>query len=441
MTAAYTLTLAAFLLLGGALGDRYGRRRLFVVGVVWFGVASLACAASPSAAALVAARALQGVGAALLTPVSLAILQTSFVSAERSKAVGAWTGLGGLATAAGPVVGGYLVSAAGWRWVFVVNVPMALAAAALALRAVPESEDREGGRLDTAGAVLAVVWLAALAASVIRAPEVGWSAPGTLALLGAGLVALLAFLRVEATAARPMLPLHLFGRAQFTAVNAVTFAVYTALTGALFLLPAVLQVQAGYSALESGLAMLPVTTAMLVLSAPSGALAARIGPRLQMSLGPLVIAGGLVALGSAARPGDYLTTLAPAVVVFGLGLAITVAPLTWTALASVEERYAGLASAVNNGVARAAGLLAVAVVPSLVGLGPHSLTYGAGLAQGFREALLVGAGLCALGGALAAVTIRNPPSPATEGPTEFHCALDAPPPRGGQPSRAGSLGG
>src|SRR6266540_3653993 len=319
----YTLSLAGLLLLGGALGDYFGRRRVFVVGVVWFAAASLLCGTAPSSGVLVAARILQGVGGALLTPGSLAILEATFASEDRSRAIGAWSGFGGVASAIGPFLGGWLIEAVSWRLVFFINLPLAVAVVAIAVRHVPESRDETvSGRLDYPGAALVTLGLTGLTFGLIRAGSAGWTAPAVLA----------------------------------------------ALAGGLFLLPVELQVVAGYSPIASGAALLPVTFIMLALSERSGALATRIGPRLQMSLGPMVIAAGMVMLTQIGPTGTYLTTVLPGVVVYGLGLAINVAPLTSTVLAAAPAEHAGIASAVNNDVARTAGLIAVAVLPVAAGI-------------------------------------------------------------------------
>jgi len=440
VTTAYVLTLSAFLLLGGALGDRYGRRRIFQIGVVWFAAASVLCAIAPTAGVLIAARAVQGIGAALLTPGSLAILQASFAPADRSKAIGAWSGLGGLATAAGPVLGGWLVDAASWRWVFLVNLPMALATVLIAARQVPESRDEEqaqrGGRLDVGGAALAVIWLGALALALIGAPERGWTAPATLVQLAAAGAAFVAFLALERAVTDPLLPLEVFRETRFSAVNAVTFVVYGALTGGLFLLPIVLQVGAGYSPLESGLATLPITAIMLVGSAPSGALATRIGPKLQLSVGPALVGLGLFLL-RGAGDGAYVTTVLPGLIVQGIGLAVTVAPLTAVALDAAPPQHAGVASAVNNNVARAAGLIAVAVLPGVVGLDAGAFTSGEGLSAGYRMAMDLSALGCLAGGVLAALTIDNRLA-ATPDVPDYHCAVEGPPPS--RPARVEAAG-
>ena len=402
----YAVTLAAFLLLGGALGDRYGRRRIFAIGVVWFMVASVACGLAPTVGTLIAARAMQGVGGALLTPASLAIIEASFRSDDRSRAIGAWAALGGLATAAGPLLGGYLIAVGSWRWVFFINVPVVAAVLAVTARHVPESRDPSAPRrVDAVGAGLAVVFLAALSYGLIEGPTSGWGSPAVVACLA---VAAVSAGRpgcwAERRLANPLLPLYLFARRQFSAANAVTFVVYGALGGALFLLPVDLENVAHYSPLDAGLSLLPVTAIMLAFSSRSGRLAPRIGPRLQMSAGPVVAGGGLLLLMRAATPGSYVVQVLPAVVVFGAGLAITVAPLTATALGAADPEHAGIASAVNNVVARAAGLMAVAVLPLLAGLtGAHALA-PAHFAAGFRTAL-------AMAGGAASPAACWPPSP------------------------------
>lgn len=427
----YSLTLAAFLLLGGSLGDRLGRKRMFSVGVIWFAVASMCCGFAPNAGVLIGARVLQGIGGALLAPASLAILQASFRPDDRSRAIGAWSGLGGVATAAGPLLGGYLIIAGSWRWVFFINLPVAAAVLVVAARHVPESRDPStAGHVDSPGAGLAVLFLAGLTYGLIEAPSHGWTSPAVLAsLVVAGLTGPV-FLVVEHASANPMLPLGVFRTRQFSGANAVTFIVYGALGGALFLLPVELQLVVHYSPLGSGLALLPVTVIMLALSARSGKLAARIGPRLQMTAGPVVVGAGLLLLTRATHNGNYAAWVLPAVTLFGLGLAITVAPLTATAMGAAPAEHAGVASAVNNVVARAAGLLAVAILPLLAGITGAAALEPHRLATGFREAMIIAGLTCAAGGLLAAATIRNPPGAPGLGHTHlrsYHCALDGPP--------------
>jgi EmrB/QacA subfamily drug resistance transporter len=429
----YTLTLAAFLLIGGSLGDRFGRRKVYLIGIVWFALASAACGLAPTALFLIVTRLLQGVGAALLTPGSLAILEASFVPQDRARAIGAWSGLGGVAVAAGPLIGGYLITAASWRWIFFINVPLAAAVVGLGARHIPESRDATvTGKIDYAGAAAAVVFLAGITFAFIEAPSLGWSSPAVLTMTAIGVLGLAAFLVREHQAAAPMLPLSLFTERQFAATNAVTFIVYAALTGATFLLPVVLQVVSGYSPLASGLAFVPLTVIMLALSARSGQLAARIGPRLQMSVGPVVVGVGLAMLSLATSGASYVVYVLPGVVVFGLGLAITVAPLTSTAMSSAPAEHSGIASAVNNDVARFGGLLAVAILPALAGITGRAYLHPAALAAGFRTAALICGAMCAAAGVLAAFTITNParvPRPAgAPAPEEcLHCGLDAPP--------------
>lgn len=406
----YSLTLAAFLLLGGSLGDRFGRRRVFSVGVVWFALASAACGLAPDASVLIVARIFQGVGGAMLTPASLAILQASFRPKDRPRAIGAWSGLGGLATAAGPLVGGYLIAAGSWRWVFFINVPIAVAVLAVAARHVPETRDPSvTGRLDTVGAALAVVFLTGMTYGLIEGPTHGWTSPAVLTGLAGAAVAAPVFIVTERSRANPMLPLVMFRERQFSAANAVTFVVYGALGGALFLLPVELQLVSHYTALRSGLSLLPVTAIMLVFSARSARLAARIGPRLQMSLGPVVVGAGLIGLTRATDGRAYAAYVLPAILVFGIGLALTVAPLTSTALGAAPPEHAGVASAVNNVIARAAGLIAVAVLPLLAGITGTAALRPTTFAAGFRIAATIAGLTCATGGIVALAVIRNPP--------------------------------
>src|SRR6266851_405777 len=440
---AYTLTLAGLLLLGGTLGDSYGRRKLFVIGTIWFAVASLLCGLAPDAPVLIAARALQGVGGALLTPGSLAILQASFAEDDRSAAIGAWSGLGGVATAIGPFLGGWLIGAVSWRLVFLINLPLAAVVVAIAARHVPETKSPGPvPRLDVRGAACISGALAGITYGLIAASSDGWGSAAVLVPLGVGAVLLGLFVLVEAKEPEPMLPLGVFASRQFSAANAVTFVVYAALGGLLFLVPVVLQVAHRYSPIEAGTSLLPVTFIMLLLSSRSGALAARIGPRLQMSVGPLVLAASLLLFTRISDSGDYLTAVLPAVVVFGLGVAIMVAPLTATALAAAPADHAGVASAVNNDVARVGGLIAVAVLPALAGITGNSYLHSAALAHGFKMAAWIAAAFCAAGGVLAAATIRNPSKAvcAETTPLDSHCGLEAPPLRSLVPVRLTNTG-
>jgi EmrB/QacA subfamily drug resistance transporter len=400
----YLLSLSALLLLGGALGDRLGRRRVFLVGLGLFTVASLACGLAPTGPVLIAARLLQGVGGALLIPGSLALIDAVIRREDRGRAIGTWAGLSGVAAALGPFLGGWLVDAASWRWVFLINVPLAAVAAVVTVRHVPESRDTAAtGRLDVAGAVAVSLGLGGVVFALIEAPVHGWTAT-TVVPLVVGVLALAAFPVVERRASAPLVPLTLFRSAQFTGANLVTLAVYTALGGALFLLSLQLQQSLGWSALAAGLAFLPFTLIMLLFSSRVGALAQRIGPRWPMTIGPLVTAAGLALLVRVTPGAGYLTGVLPGVVVFGLGMALTVAPLTSTVLASVSEDHVGAASGANNAVSRVASLLAVAVLPLAVGLD------GAGtgpLGTGFPRAMLICAALCLVGSVIAFVTIRR----------------------------------
>ncbi len=423
---AYTLTLAGFLLLGGSLGDRLGRRRVFVAGVVWFAAASALCAVAPNAGTLILARALQGFGGALMTPGSLAIIQASFRAEDRAAAIGAWSGLGGVAIAIGPFLGGWLVESVSWRLIFLINLPLAAVVVWAARRHVPESRDPEAsGPLDLAGAALAALGLAGVTHAVTQAGN-GWGAPIVLASGVGGLAALVTFGVVERRAANPILPFGLLRSRQFVAANVVTFAVYAALGGSLFLLPIQLQRVAGFSALEAGMALVPLTIVMLLLSARAGRLAQRAGPRLPMTVGPLVAAAGLALLAQVTESSTYAGSVLPGVTVLGLGLALTVAPLTATVLASAREQHAGVASAVNNDVARVAGLLAVAGLPLLAGLSGSTYADPVELSRGFHRAMWITAAACALGGGLAWRTISPTPATPAVGEPTTSCPLDAP---------------
>ncbi|MGD9486248.1 MFS transporter [Streptomyces sp. TRM70308] len=404
---AYMLTLAGLILLGGTLGDRYGRRRVFLVGIVWFALASLLCGLAWNAGVLVAARALQGVGGALLTPGSLALIQATFHPDDRARAVGAWSGLGGVAAAVGPFLGGWLVDGPGWRWVFWLNVPLALVCVPVALRHVPETRDpNASGRFDVSGAALAALALGGVTYALIATPEQGAS-PVVLGTAVGGAVCGAAFVALERRLRHPMVPPSVFASRQFTAVNAVTLGVYAAFGGFFFLSVVQLQVVLGWSALAAGTALLPTTVLMLLLSARSGALGQRIGPRLPLTVGPLLCAGGMLLMTRVGPDASYGVDVLPALLVLGAGMVLLVAPLTATVLASVDVARAGLASGVNNAVARAAGLLAVAALPLLAGMGPEAYREPAAFDAAFRTAMVWCAGLLVVAAAVAWLTVRR----------------------------------
>lgn len=394
----YVLTLASFILISGSLGDRFGRRRVFVIGTVWFAAASLACGLAPDTGTLIAARVLQGVGAALLTPGSLAILQSSFVPDDRPRAIGAWAGLSGLAGVIGPFLGGWIVQFASWRWVFLINLPLAALVVAVSRRHVPESADGDAvPHLDLAGAVLGVIGLGGLTYGLTAWPERGPGDPVVVTSIVVGLAGMTAFVASQARGRYPMLPLALFRSRVFSATQVETFLLYAALAGFLFFVTVTLQVVSGYPPLAAGLASLPTTLLLIVFSSRSGALSARIGPRLPMGVGPLICAVGAVLLAGIGPDAPYVTSVLPGVLLMGVGLVLFVAPLTATALASAPDRLAGTASGVNNAVARAAALFAVAVLPLVAAVGTD-LTDAAALEPAHSIAMLVCAGLFAAGG-------------------------------------------
>ncbi len=401
----YLLTLSALLLLGGALGDEYGRKRMFIIGLVWFTAASVLCGIAPSIGALIAARALQGVGGALLVPGSLALITASFRSQDHGSAIGAWSGLTGVATSIGPFLGGWLVDAVSWRLVFLINVPLAAAALWVTVRHVPESHDPHAGkRPDFAGAATATIGLAGVVFALIQGPADGWS-PLVIAAGIVGAAALVAFPFIELRVRSPLVPLGIFKSRQFSGANGTTFVVYAALGVALFLVVVEMQTVLGYSALQAGAATLPITVLMLFLSPRAGRLAQRIGPRIPMTVGPLIVAVGLVLLAGISPGTTYFTGILPGLFVFGLGLSLTVAPLTAAVMGSVEENHVGVGSGVNNAVARVAGLLSVAVLPALAGL--ETASAGVEFTDGVGRALYISAGLAVLGAVNSWVTIRT----------------------------------
>ena len=397
----YLVSLAALILLGGSLGDRLGRRRMFVVGTIWFALASLLCGLAPNAETLIVARILQGVGGALLTPGSLAMIQGAFAPDDRGRAIGAWSGLGGVAAAIGPFVGGVLIDHASWRWIFLINLPLAVATVVIAWRSVPETRDPTAtGTFDVMGAVLASLALGGITYGLID-----WGSDGASWAGAAGLIAAVAFLVLERIEPQPMMPLGLYRDRTFSASNAMTFLVYAALGAMLFFLVLQLQIVSGYSALQAGLSTLPITICMLFLAARGGELGSRIGPRIPMTIGPLVMALGTVLVIGADADVDYWRDVFPGVTVFGLGLALMVAPLTATVLAAAPDDKAGIASGINNAVARAGALMAVAALPTVVGLSGAEYADPLVFDAAYPTAMLACAALLALGGVVSWLTI------------------------------------
>jgi len=364
---AYLITLSSLILLGGSLGDLFGERRMFMVGVAGFGVTSVFCAVAPTIELLVVARALQGVFGALLTPAALAVIVATFPPDERGKAVGAWTAWGGIGTVLGPLIGGQLVDAASWRWIFAINIPIVLITLGLVSRVMAPGRPRPAeARVDYVGAALCAFGLAGFTYGLIEQPRNGWSDPGVWLPLAAGVVLLVSFVVWEARSSHPMLKLELFRRRNFTIGNIETFSMYAGLGLLFFFLVLFLQQVAGYDALEAGSTTIPVTAVMFLLSTRFGALADRHGPRFFMGFGPLVAAVGLASFMRLDADVDYLTDLLPGLLLFALGLSMTVAPLTATVLADADESNAGIASGVNNAIARVASLIAIAAVGAVV---------------------------------------------------------------------------
>ena len=407
----YLLTLGSLLVVGGSLGDLFGRRRMFVFGLIGFSLTSMLCGLAPTLGVLVGARVGQGVSAALLVPGSMAMLSAVFHPDDRAKAIGAWSGLSGVSTAIGPFLGGWLIDAVSWRWIFLINPPLAAVAVTIAQRFVPETrgdsvrnaDAKLRELIDLPGAATLSVGLAGVVYALIEGPAQNWPWPSIVASI-LGIVSLALFIIIETRSDNPMVPLSLFRSKRFAGSNAATFVMWGAIGAVFFLLTIHLQNDLGYSALEAGASSLPVTVLMLLFAAKSGAFAQRIGPRLPMTIGP-VVTGGAFALMSRIKPGfHYATGVFPAVAVFGCGLVITVAPLTSTVLAAVEDRRVGIGSAINNAVARVASLLAIAVLPAVSGIAVGGTD---SLRTGFSRAMWICAGLAAAGGAICFLTIAN----------------------------------
>ena len=453
VTNAYLLTLGSLILLGGSLGDIFGERRVFVLGVGGFGVCSLLCAVAPTIGLLVAFRALQGVSGALLTPSSLAVIVATFPQRERGPAIGTWTAWGTIAGALGPLIAGVILNVASWRWIFVINLPLVAVCLWLIRRAVPDASPTNAKRrVDMVGAVLCVLGLGGSVFALIEQPRLGWSNPAVSVSLIGGVLLFAAFLVYESRASDPMLRLDLFKSRNFAVGNVETLALYGGLSALFFFLVLYLQQVAGYTPLESGLALLPESVVMFALSSRFGALADRFGPRVFMGGGPLVAGVGMLMLLGFGVHVDYVTQVLPGILVFSLGLSITVAPLTAAILAGIDEREAGIGSAVNNAVARVAGLIATVAIgavvaaqfsssldhklagqpltargqaavaqakeltlgrPSVAGLAPReavAITVASGQSslEAFRVGIGVASGLVILGGLIGVAGIRNP---------------------------------
>jgi EmrB/QacA subfamily drug resistance transporter len=389
---AYLLPLAALVLLGGSLGDRFGRRRVFLIGVAWFAIASVLCGLAPGIGWLVAARALQGVGSALLTPGSLALIQSSIRPSERARAIGLWAGLGGVASAAAPLIGGYLIDALDWRWIFFINVPVAVVTLLVVLRYAPESRDPDAvGRFDLIGAALGALGLGGVTFGLVN--DSLW--PG----IAGGLV-LAAFVAYERRTHAPMMPTGLFRSIEFSVINAVTLLVYGAVGGVTFFVVLQLQQVVGFSALEAGAALIPMTLILLGGSSQSGALGKRIGARMPLSVGAAITAIGALLLVGVSAGANYWRDVFGPVVLMGIGMTLLVAPLTATVLAAAPDRVAGVASGINNAVARSGSLLAVAALPLVAGLSGDEYGNPAAFTHSYRIAMMICAGLFALGAVL-----------------------------------------
>jgi EmrB/QacA subfamily drug resistance transporter len=397
IAAGFLLSLSSLILLGGSLGDIFGRRRVFLIGLGGFGISSLLCGLSPNTDVLIAFRILQGVFGALLVPSSLAIINTSYAKADRGAAIGLWSAWAGAFTAIGPLLGGYLLGAVSWRWIFFINVPLVLICMILTARGVKETKKKLSRKLDVIGSAVITLALAGITYGLIEGPVNHWKVNSMTALLGGALL-LLYFIFYESREADPIVNLNLFKSRNFTGANLATFAMYGALGGFLFSLVIYLQTKMGYSAIKAGLSMIPVTVMLLLFSSRVGRLSSKYGSRLFMTFGPLFAAIGMVLL-ARLQPGDnYVTQLLPGVLLFAIGMVLNVAPLTTTVMSSVKQSSSGIASAINNAIARIAGLLVIA----LLGLTGTSNTY--------RFGMFLCACFAAAAGILAYAIVRNPQS-------------------------------
>jgi EmrB/QacA subfamily drug resistance transporter len=407
---AYLLALGSLILVGGSLGDIYGERRIFALGAVSFGVCSVVCALAPTTGVLIGGRALMGAAGALVTPSSLAVIIGAFSASERGAAIGAWTAWGGIASILGPLVGGAVVDVASWRWIFALNLPLVAVTLVLIFAAVPAAKPVAGRRVDVTGAVLGALGLAGSVFALIEEPQHGWSSPTILLPLLAGFACFVGFLLYERRAPQPMLELDLFKSRNFAVGNLETLTMYAGLGILFFFLTIFLQQVAGYTALQSGLATVPVTIVVFTLSRRFGALADRYGPRRLMGAGPLIASAGIFLLLRTGIHTAYLTDLLPALLLFGLGLSMTVAPLTATVLADADESDAGIASAINNDIARVASLVGISAVGAAIAstLPAGTFARNAGSVTAFHHAILICGLLVAAGGIAGLLGIVDP---------------------------------
>lgn len=397
---AYVVTLGSLMLTAGALSDTFGRKKVLSIGLIGFGVTSLLCAIAPTAEFLIVARALQGIAGALLVPSSLAIIISTFSGTQQSKAIGTWTAWTVVAPAMGPLLGGFLADSLSWRWVFWVNLlPIAITLWLLSRLELPETK-HENTKVDITGTLLCTAGLGGIVYGLTMQPLWGWQSPAIYAFLVGGIGALIAFIWYEAHAKKPMLPLHLFKVRNFSVGNIATAAIYGALALSTFTLTIFIQQIGGFSATEAGLALLPITILMFTLSRIFGGLAGKYGPRLFMGLGPLLMATGFTLLLPLDESIHYWSDMLPGITLFGVGLAITVAPLTSAILGSIDSRHSGIGSAINNAVSRIAGLIAVSLLGIIIG--GHLST------SGFKNGMLFSIILLAVGGVISLLWIQNP---------------------------------